>query len=378
MPDLRKIIRSLGFPRVLPVGAAASADNALVLAMLDAHDHLVVRHWTSFTLWEAPIALTTANAGFELVGCQPAVTSATETAPTDRQVDDVYVMGPFGIHHLFSDSTGGQGATTSALNPLSSPAFLAAAQGRSVAAARTAADTVAIAAIDPNGRLSVLVGDPDDLTGAVTDPLVLSDVGSYRRTPGPVIVSRGEQKGDIVAVEDGGSLTWFSGVTNATTGTGWSEGPGDPTNTEFQRGVRPFLLVNGSELMAAAVDLHGRLRVASLDPELSIFGEPIVLDTEVTVAGAGSVALAVAGSSVVALAVDITGALRVATRPVGGGDWTRLGTVPSPVAISALGGVVAVGMPDVGVMAICTAADGTLLSALSADGLIWLPLLPVP
>lgn len=378
MPDLRKICRSLGFPRILPVGAAASADNALVLALLDADDHLVLRHWTSFTLWGAPIALTVANAGFELVASQPAVTSTTETTPTDRLVDDVYVMGPFGIHHLFADSIGAQGDVTSPLSPLSSAAFLAATQGRSVAAARTAATTLALATISPDGRLSVLVGDPDDPGGAVTDPLMLSELGSYRRTPGPVIVSRGEQQADVVAVEDGGSLHWFTGVTDATSGTGWTEGPGDPTSTEFDRGVRPFLLVNGSELLAAAVDLHGRLRVASLDPDLLIFGEPITVDADVTIAGAGTVALAVAGSSVVVLAVDIAGALRVATRPVGGGDWTQLGTVPGLLSLAALGGVVAVGMADVGVMAICVSHSGSVVSAISPNGVLWLPLLPLP
>ena len=381
MPDLRKISRALGFPRILPVGAAASADDALMLAILDADDHLQLRHWTSFTLWGVPIALTAQNAGFELVAGQPAVTSTSETAPpaaADRLVDDVYLVGPLGIHHLFSDSAGAQGDVTTPLTPLSAPAFLAAAQGRSVAVARTALDTVAIAAVDPDGRLTVMIGNPDDPAGAISDPLVLSAAGNFRRTPGPAIVSRAEQQADVVAVEDGGSLHWFTGVTNATIGTGFTDGPGDPSDTDFDPGVRPVLLVNGSELMAAAVGIDGRLRVASIDPDLLIFGEPVIIDPGVAVATSGPVGLAVAGGSAVVLAIDTAGALRVATRPVGGGDWTPLGTVPSLVTLSPLGGVVAVGMADVGVMAICIARDGSVLSAVSADGTIWAPLLPLP
>jgi hypothetical protein len=35
-------------------------------------------------------------------------------------------------------------------------------------------------------------------------------------------------------------------------------------------------------------------------------------------------------------------------------------------------------MPESGVMAVVVAGDGTVLSALSADGAIWPPLLPLP
>jgi hypothetical protein len=79
----------------------------------------------------------------------------------------------------------------------------------------------------------------------------------------------------------------------------------------------------------------------------------------------------------VALAVDTQGTLRASTRPIAGGSWTPLLPVLSPIAISALGGVTAVTI-DIGVMAIAVGVDGTVCSAISLDGLIWSPLVPMP
>ena len=378
MPDLRKISRSQKWARILPAGAAASADNAMVLALIDADDHLVIRHWTSFTLWGTPIVLTAPNAGVELTPCQPSVTSTAETDPVERLVDDVYLMGPLGIHHVFSDSSGQEGDLTTPLAPASVSAFGAAAQGRSVAAVRTAVDTLAVAAVSPAGRLTVLTGDPGDPAGRVSDPLVLSPVGMYRRTPGPAIVSRAPQRADVVAVEDGGSLSWFSGATNATIGTGWVTGPADPSSTEFDPGARAALLAVDDGLLAAAVGTEGWLRVAHLDPDALVFDPPEVVDVQVTISTLGPVALVLAGTKVVVLAVDTDGVLRVASRPAAGGDWSELAAVAAPARLSPLGGVVAVSMPDSGVMAVVVAGDGTVLSALSADGAAWPPLLPLP
>jgi len=78
-----------------------------------------------------------------------------------------------------------------------------------------------------------------------------------------------------------------------------------------------------------------------------------------------------AGTNVVVLAVDVDNRLVVATRAVAGGDWTTLAAIESPRAVSALGGVTAVSLSDVGVLAIVVAKDGTLLSALSRDGVDW-------
>jgi hypothetical protein len=216
-----------------------------------------------------------------------------------------------------------------------------------------------------------MTGDPDALAGQLTNPLVIDDVGMYRRIIGPAIVSRATAKADVVAIEDGGALTWFTGTTLATVGTGWTKGPPEPSGTEFDPGARPALLVVDDVLVAAAVGAEGWLRITTIDPVTQSMDAPVVVDVQVAIATLGPVALARAGNNLVVLAVDVDNQLRVSTRPVGGSDWTSLATVDSPRAISPLGGVTAVSMSDVGVLAIVVAKDGTLLSSVSRDGVTW-------
>jgi hypothetical protein len=60
-----------------------------------------------------------------------------------------------------------------------------------------------------------------------------------------------------------------------------------------------------------------------------------------------------------------------------GGNWTPLVPVPPGKNISPLGGVTAVST-DLGMMAIAVNVEGMVCSAISADGLIWTPLVPLP
>jgi hypothetical protein len=69
--------------------------------------------------------------------------------------------------------------------------------------------------------------------------------------------------------------------------------------------------------------------------------------------------------------------LRAATRPEAGGDWSALLPVLSPIRLSPLGGVVTVPI-DLGLMALAVGVDGVVQSALSPDGVIWSPLVPLP
>jgi hypothetical protein len=289
-----------------------------------------------------------------------------EESPVARLVHEAYVVGPGGVHHLFFDSIGTFKDLRVPIAPTS-----AVAQGRSLAAVRAEIDRVVIAAISPEGRLVVMTGDPDALAGQLTNPLVIDDVGMYRRIIGPAIVSRATAKADVIAIEDGGALTWFTGTTVATVGTGWTKGSPEPSATEFDPGARPALLVVDDVLVAAAVGAEGWLRITTIDPVRQSIDAPVVVDVQVAIATLGPVALARAGNNLVVLAVDVDNQLRVSTRPVGGGDWTALATVDSPRAISPLGGVTAVSMSDVGVLAIVVAKDGTLLSSVSRDGITW-------
>jgi Subtilase family len=365
MPDLRRIIRAQGLVRVLPVGAARIGGDALFMVHLDADNRMVRRHWTFFTGWGPPIPSPPPNDTFELTAAQPAVISAEETAPPARLRHDALFTGPGGIHHMFWDSLGQSGDVSTPI-----AGFDVAAQGRALAVARPLSDRLLLAAISPDGRLIVLTGDPQILLAGLTGPLVLDAVGSYRRVVGPALATRGGGRGDVVAIEDGGSLNWY-------TGTGWSGPVTEPSGAQFEPGARPALLVVGDTLLAAAVGSEGWLRVTEIDPAAGTVGAAVVVDVQATIDTAGPVALVLAGGNVVVLGVDTDGVLRAATRPVAGGDWTPLLPLLSTVAISPLGGVTAVSI-DLGVMAIAVGVDGVVQSALSVNGLLWSPLVPLP
>jgi Subtilase family len=371
MPDMRKIVRAQGLRRILPVGAAKIGGDALFIVHLDEDNRMVRRHFTFFTGWGVPLPANPPNDTFELTAAQPAVCSAEETVPLPRLRHDAFFTGGGGIHHMWWDSIGQSGDVSTPIAGVQ-----VAAQGRALAVALPLADRLLIAAISPQGRLIVMTGDPQVLLSGLTAPLVLDAVGSYRRVAGPALVTRGGGTADLVTIEDGGSLNWYTGNLLATIGTGWS-GPVTEPTVQFDPGARPALLVVGDRLLAAAVGSEGWLRVTEIDPVAGTVVAPVVVDVQATIDTAGPVALAVAGANVVVLGVDTDRVLRAATRPVGGGNWTPLLPLLSTVAISPLGGAVAVSI-DLGVMAIVVGVDGVVQSALSVNGLLWSPLLPLP
>jgi hypothetical protein len=367
MPDLRKIARARGWARILPVGAAPTGGDSLVIAHLDEANRLVRRHWTFFTGWGSPVPAAPPNDQFELTPGQSAVMSVEESDPIARLVHDAVLVGPGGVHHLWWDSDGQTGDVTVPRAPLS-----AVAQGRSLAAVRTTVDHAVVAAISPDADLVVMSGDPHlHLSPGLSQPLVLDNVGNYRRTSGPALVSRAPGLADIVVIEDGGSLGWFSGTTLATVGTGWSAGVSDTSGVVFDPNARPALIAVGDVLLAAGVGSEGWLRVATIDPLAGTIEEPLVVDVQVTAETSGPVALGATDDSVVVLAVDTDAVLRAAVRPLAGGEWTSLAAVDEAQAVSPLGGVTAVSMTDLGVMALAVRSDGTIVSSLSKDGLEW-------
>jgi hypothetical protein len=347
---------------------------------LDADNRMVRRHFTLLTGWGQPIptmeldGTRSASDDFELTAAQPAVNSSDEVDPIDRLVFDAFFSGPLGIHHMFWDSRNQSGDISKPIAPTT-----AAAQGRALAAVRARVDLQVLAAISPQGRLVVLTGDPQVLLASTSAPLVIDAVGVYRRVAGPAIVSRSAGLADVVVIEDGGALNWFTGRLPAAVGTGWTGPVTEPSGVAFDPGARPALLVNGNVLLAAAVASGGSLRVATIDPVTRTIDVPVEVDPTVTIDTSGPVALGLTAFNVVALAVDKTGTLRAATRLIAGGPWTPLVPVLSllPVAVSPLGGVTAVTI-DFGVMAIAVGVDGLVCSALSVDGLIWSPLVPLP
>ena len=378
MPDLRQITRAQGLVRVLPVGAAFIGGNALLIVHLDADNRFVRRQFTLLTGWGQPIPSPLPDGSsspsdvFQLTAAQPAVTSTDEPGPVGHLVFDAFFSGRDGIHHMFWDSANQSGRVEVAIAPKT-----AAAQGKAVAAVRPLIDLFAIAAIDPQGRLVILTGDPQTLISTTSAPVVVDAFSTYRRVSGPTILSRGPGLVDIVAIEDGGTLNWFTGTLPAGAGSGMSGPVTEPSGVSFDTGARPALISTGSLLLAAAVGSDGSLRAATIDPVLLTMDVPVEVDASVAIETSGPVALGRTALNIVALAVDKPGTLRAATRLITGGAWTPLLPVPSAVKISPLGGVTAVTI-DIGVMAIAVGVDGIVCSAISLDGLIWSPLVPLP
>jgi hypothetical protein len=378
MPDLRALTRAQGLIRVLPIGAAAIGLNALLIVHLDADNRMVRRHFTLLTGWGQPIPTMLPDGSrspsdaIKLEGAQPAVASSDEVDPVTRVVFDAFFSVGGGIRHMFWDSSNRSGDIRIPIAPIT-----AAAEGRSLAAVRPRINLQVLAAISPQGRLVVLTGDPQFLSSGMSAPLVLDAVGMYRRVSGPAIVSRGLGLADVVVIEDGGALNWFTGRLPAIVGTGWSGPVTEPSAVTFDPGARPALLVTGSLLLAAAVSSEGSLRAVTIDPVARTIDVPVEVDPSVAIDTSGPVALGLTALNVVALAVDTQGTLQAATRLIAGGSWTPLLPVPSLVTVSPLGGVTAVTI-DIGVMAIVVGVDGIVCSAISVDGLIWSPLVPLP
>lgn len=378
MPDLRQITQAQGLHRILPVGAAAIGGNALLIVHLDANNRIVRRHFTLLTGWGQPLPSPTDDGSvspsdlFALTPAQPAVTSTDETDPIARTVHDAFFSGRGGIHHMFWDTSNQSGDVIAPIAPITT-----AAQGHALAAVRPRTLLFALAGISPEGRLVMVTGDPQIPHSSTSAPVVLDPVGMYRSMAGPAIVSRGAGLADVVAIEDGGSLNWFTATFDPDAGASFSGPVTEASAVQFDPGARPAVISTGSLLIAASVGADGSLRVASIDPVLLTMDVPIQVDATVSIARSGPVALGRTAQNVVVIAVDTENHLRAATRPIAGGNWTPLAQLFSLEDISPLGGVTLVSI-DLGVMAIAVTVRGVICSALSVDGLTWSPVLPLP
>ncbi|MDM0109871.1 S8 family serine peptidase [Variovorax sp. J22R24] len=377
MPDLRRITRALGLQRILPVGAAAIGGNALLIVHLDADNRIVRRHFTLLTGWGQPLPTPTSDGStdpsdlFALTAAQPAVTSTDETNPIPRLVHDAFFSGRQGIHSMFWDSLNQSGNVVTPIAPIT-----ATAQGKALAAVRPSELRVVLAGISPAGRLVFLTGDSQILHSNTSTPVVIDAVASYRRVAGPAMVSRGVGLADIVAVEDGGALNWYTGAFPGIGG-GFTGPVTEASAVACDPGARPALMSTGSLLLAAAVSIDGSLRAFTIDPALLTMDVPVEVDATVSIARLGPIGLGRTAANAVIAAVDAQNVVRAATRPLSGGTWTPLIPLLSLVPISQLGGVTLVSI-DLGVMAIAIGTNGVICSALTVDGVLWSPLVPLP
>ena len=195
-------------------------------------------------------------------------------------------------------------------------------------------------------------------------------------SPGPPLSAAASGSQTSWLIEDGGALNWYTGAFPGIGG-GFTGPVTEASAVACDPGARPALMSTGSLLLAAAVGTDGSLRAFTIDPVLLTMDVPVEVDATVSIARLGPIGLGRTASNAVVVAVDAQNVVRAATRPLRGGSWTPLIPLLSLVAISPLGGVTLVSI-DVGVMAIAIGANGAVCSALSVDGLLWSPLVPLP
>ncbi len=377
MPDLRRITKALGLARIIPVAAATIGGDAVILVHLDSNNRMVRRHFTFFTGWGQPVPTPTADGSqsvhdiYMLTGAQPAVLSHEEWDPVPRVVHDAFFNGTRGVHHMWWDSANQAGNVIDEIAPRTSSA-----QGQAVAAVRAGDNLFVVAAISPFAKLVVIPRDPKNMHADTGAFIELDAVANYRRLFGPAMVSRKTNIVDLVAIEDGGSLNWYS-VAFTEVGPLFSGPVSSASSLAFDPGARPALISVGDQLLAAGIADDGFLRVVSIDPIAGTMELPVVVDSVLYLPRSGPTALGLTAQNIVVMVVDYQNVVRAATRPIAGGAWTPLLPLLSPVAISPFGGATLVSI-DLGIMALAVSSDGVVCSALSMDGILWSWMTPLP
>ncbi|SCF19937.1 Subtilase family protein [Micromonospora viridifaciens] len=370
MPDLRKIALARGWPRIVPPTLTAVSGNSLIAAFLNTENRLVRREWQFFLGWSdlEPIPATNFTRGVSTG--RPLLTVRQEQQPLGRLVTDAFMVGLSGIEHIWWDDLDQMGS----LQRIADTDHVA--QGTVPAVATTGEKEVAVASVTPDGQLLAMVGDAGaHFSGGLTAGVPLDPGNAYRRLRNPAICSRADGTADAVAIDDGGTFRWFTGVTMATIGTGWQPGVADTSGVALDGGAGVTVVVVGPDnaraLVALAVGRDGFLRAIDVDPAQGVVTSIFLVGTG-AVAAEAPLALGIAGDSLVALAVNTTGTLLAATRPIAGGPWSDQVQVNPDTTVMPSGGVVAASL-DVGVFALVVDIKGTVISTQSRDGVDWLP-----
>ncbi len=221
MPDLRKIALSRGWPRIVTPAITAIDSTSVLVGFLNTENRLVRRSWQFFLGWGDLDPITADHFTQAVTTGRPVVTVRQEQDPLARLVSDAFMVGGSGIEHIWWDDQG----QTGNLQRVADREHVV--QGSALTATPTAEKEVAVASVNPDGQLLAMVADAGPLRPGHVLRRPLDPDHRYRRLRGPAITSRGTGTADVVAIDDGGTFRWFTGVMTATTGTGWQ--PGVPT-----------------------------------------------------------------------------------------------------------------------------------------------------
>jgi len=373
MPDLRRIARFMGWPRILPPAVLPVADDTAVLIGIDdTDDRLTRRLWSSIFGLLPAIPWLGNTATFSIAAQTPAVMVTLELEPMLATTFEVVAVGNGGtLHYVWWRPDGTFGDLSTAH---SAPEVVAV--GQDVAAVHPTQPILAVAGISPQGRLVVMIEDAAAMgVSGFTDPLVLDPAGSYRRLAGPLLLSPEPTRMDIIAIEDGGSLRWAKGSVIATIGTGWDPFITASGDVVLEPRAKPGGVVAQGGVAVIAAGTDGLLYSCAFGLAPIMFESLIPVDHTVHVAAAGPLALALApGEVLVAAAVGADGLLYSATRPLTfGGRWSPLRPVDPQVKVAPLGGASLVVRGN-RIMVFAVLPDGKPCRADHIGGTGWTPL----
>jgi hypothetical protein len=372
MPDLRKIARHMKWPRILPVAAMLFADDGAMIVQIDDNDLLSRRSWTLLSGFLPHMPLPPPDDSYHFCPHTPAVMVTLELEPLMRTLFEVVAVGNDGTLHYFWWDTLGY---TGELAPARSIAEAVAA-GHDVSAVHPTPQILAVAGISPEGRLVFMLMDaaiPNPLE--FTEPLVLDGVASYRRSSGPVVISRLPGQLDVVAIDDGGNLRWAAGSAVATWGSFFGPFVSPSLNVPLDPRARPGVVGTFDGLVVVAVGVDGLLYSCGFGLMPMMVEGLTPIDQTTRFAALGPVALALTGANtLVAAAVGADGILYAMSRQlVVGASWSTVYPVDYSVKVSPLGGATIVARGH-NIMVFAVLPDGRVCRSDFVSGIGWLPL----
>jgi hypothetical protein len=346
-----------------------TVQDGLFLAGIDRRDQLVRRRFAPGVGWEAPVT----DPGLVSVGQTPGLSMTADGAggPTT----DAFVVGADDgtVHHPFWDATG------AALGDLSvaRSGTSAVVPDRALAAVRTDGAQLKVLGVNAGGALVDLTGDgAAHLAAGFAAPVVIDGVSGYRACAGAALVSRSTGTADAAVVSDAGTLNFLSFSQLALIGTGWTPPVSIPSPVALDPRVRPALAGDDSSLAVLAVGSDGQLQSAGFAPPTVVPMTPVEAGGP-TIGRLGPVALVLVGANLLlALAIGEDLLLRFSTRRLADPAWAPLAVVDDNVAVSPLGGVVAVRIGLIGAAAVCVRLDGEPMFTSFSTESGFQPLLP--
>ncbi|QKS61427.1 S8 family serine peptidase [Cupriavidus gilardii] len=374
MPDLRKVAVHMGWPRILPAPAAAAiAGDSALLVGLGADDRLSLRIWSRL-FGPGPELPQPDSKPFDLSDCQPALLVSLETAPLLRTVFEVLITGVDGsLRYYYWDTLGNTGDIARERTELGSLA-----PGYDVAACHPLYELTTVAAIQMSGQLvaveydATVMGNHD-----FSDAVQLDAFSTYRRTPGPVMLSRKPRTVDVVAIDDGGALRWISGIVpDGGTTTFWRESVAAQCDVPMEPGVKPGIVGTLDGVAVVAVGSDGLLYGCGFGLQPLLFETLIPIGPAPAFAAEGHLGLALLhDDTLVTVAVSADGLLHAAFRPlVPGGEWTPLLAIDPYTAVSPAGGATVITQGDT-VMVFAVLPDGRVCRSDYTPERGWSPLM---